>query len=228
MRTIALLITAFVALAAPLSAQTDAKKTDSDKATQTVTDQKTAPAASDDKSSDNKTASSTVPAQDNYVRPTADKRFKKYVGSMFGPWSIGRAVASAGLSTWDNKPEEWGPHWDGFGKRFASNMGRSIMKNTMMYGMDETFKLDSYYYRSKKRDFKSKVVNAMISPVVARQPDGKKVFGFPRVISTYASSVIVAETWYPGTDWKDGLRNGSMTLLFNGGYNLLKEFIWKK
>ena len=147
---------------------------------------------------------------------------------MFGPWSIGRAVASAGLSSWSNSPEEWGPHWDGFGKRFASNMGRSVIKNTMMYGMDETFKLDSYYYRSTKRDWKSKVKNAMLSPVIARKPDGTKVFGFPRVVSTYASSVIVAETWYPGTDWKDGLRNGSMTLLFNGGYNLLKEFVLKK
>ena len=163
-----------------------------------------------------------------YVRPNADKRFKKYVNSMFGPWSIGRAVASAGLSTWKNSPEEWGPHWDGFGKRFASNMGRSVMKNTMMYGMDEAFKLDSYYYRSTKKDIGSKIKTAMLSPVIARKPNGKKVFGFPRVVSTYASSVIVSETWYPGTNWKDGLRNGSMTLLFNGGYNLLKEFIWKK
>jgi len=94
--------------------------------------------------------------------------------------------------------------------------------------MDETFKLDSYYYSSKKRDWKSRVKNAMISPVTARKPNGKRVFGFPRVASTYASSLIVSETWYPGTDWKDGLRNGSMTLLFNGGYNLLKEFVWKK
>ncbi|HKP69905.1 MAG TPA: hypothetical protein VJV05_11525 [Pyrinomonadaceae bacterium] len=184
-----------------------------------------------DKTSDNQTTTdnpATTPSTTPYVRPSADKRFKKYIGSMFGPWSIGRAVASAGLSTWSNSPEEWGEHWDGFGKRFASNMGRSVMKNTMMYGMDEAFKLDSYYYRSTKRDWKSKAKNAMLSPVIARKPDGRKVFGFPRVVSTYASSVIVSETWYPGTDWKDGLRNGSFTLLFNGGYNLLKEFVWKK
>lgn len=170
----------------------------------------------------------TTPSTAPYVRPNADQRFKKYVNSMFGPWSLGRAVASAGLSTWSDSPEEWGPHWDGFGKRFASNMGRSVMKNTMMYGMNEAFKLDSYYYRSKKRDVGSRIKNAMLSPVTARKPDGKKVFGFPRVVSTYASSVIVSETWYPGRNWKDGLRNGSMTLLFNGGYNLLKEFVWKK
>ena len=231
MRTILLSVAIFLALVSAVAAQTEPKKNEPKDAQPTATgDSKTQPLATPDKASDNRTtaADPAAAAPAAYVRPTADKRFKKYIGSMFGPWSLGRAVASAGLSTWSNSPEEWGPHWEGFGKRFASNMGRSVMKNTMMYGIDEAFKLDSYYYRSKKKDFGSKIKNAMLSPVIARRPDGKKVFGFPRVVSTYASSVIVAETWYPGTDWKDGLRNGSMTLLFNGGYNLLKEFIWKK
>ena len=230
MRTISLICALLLAFVLPVVSQSDAKKPDLKTDTPPATspqDPTTIPSASDNKTSDNQTVA-TTPPPDVYVRPNADKRFKKYVNSMFGPWSIGRAVASAGLSTWSNEPEEWGPHWEGFGKRFASNMGRSIMKNTMMYGMDEAFKLDSYYYRSTKRDVGSRIKNAMLSPVTARKPDGKKVFGFPRVVSTYASSVIVAETWYPGRDWKDGLRNGSMTLLFNGGYNLLKEFVWKK
>lgn len=233
MRTISFVFAIILVLFIPAAAQSDPKKTDT-KAVQPSatppTDPTTQTPAKSDPPADNRTnppdPSANVPTP--YVRPTAGKRFKKYVNSMFGPWSIGRAVAAAGLSTWSNSPEEWGPHWDGFGKRFASNMGRSIMKNTMMYGMDEAMKLDSYYYRSEKRDWKSRVKNAMISPVTARKPDGKRVFGVPRVVSTYASSVIVAETWYPGRDWKDGLRNGSMTLLFNGGYNLLKEFVWKK
>ena len=147
---------------------------------------------------------------------------------MFGPFSLARAVGAAGLSTARNSPEEWGPHWDGFGKRFASNIGRSVMKNTMMYGLDETFKLDSYYHRSQKRDTGSKIWNAVISPVTARNETGKRVFGFPRVFSTYASSVIVSETWYPGTNYKDGLVNATKTLGINVGFNLIKEFIWKK
>lgn len=227
MRTVILTSISLVILFFPASAQTEPKKSDPAAPVQTAA--KADADASKDKTPTADPAPSTAStAPPAYVRPSADKRFKKYINSMFGPWSIGRAVASAGLSTWSNSPEEWGPHWDGFGKRFASNMGRSVMKNTMMYGMNEAFKLDSSYYRSTKRDWKSKVKNAMISPVIARKPDGTKVFGFPRVVSTYASSVIVAETWYPGRDWKDGLRNGSMTLLFNGGYNLLKEFVWKK
>lgn len=175
------------------------------------------------------TASATPEIQPTpYQRPDAHKRFHRYVGSMFGPFSIGRAVAAAGISTAKDSPEEWGPHWDGFGKRFASNMGRSVMKNTMMYGLDEALKVDSYYYRSQKKDTGSRVYNALISPVTARTETGKRVFGFPRIVSTYASSVIVSETWYPGTNWKDGLRNGTYTLGINAGFNLIKEFIWKK
>jgi hypothetical protein len=168
------------------------------------------------------------PTATPFKRLDADKRFKRYVKSMFGPFSLARAVGAAGLSTATNSPEEWGPHWEGFGKRFASNMGRSIMKNTMIYGLDEAFKYDSYYHRSQKRDTGSRVWNAVISPVTARTATGKRVFGIPRVFSTYASSVIVSETWYPGRTWKDGLRNGTFTLGINAGYNLIKEFIWKK
>ena len=227
MRTFFLNFAVLLALFSSVAAQTDPKKTDS-KDSPTVTSPTDSnaqvPVAADKQTTPDNTTTPPSP----YVRPSADKRFKKYLNSMFGPWSIGRAVASAGLSTWSNSPEEWGPHWDGFGKRFASNMGRSIIKNSIVYSMDEAFKLDSYYYRSTKRDWKSKVKTAMLSPVTARKPDGTKVFGFPRVVGTYTSSIIAAETWYPGTDWKDGLRNGSMTLLFNGGYNLLKEFVLKK
>ena len=173
-------------------------------------------------------AATPEPQPTPFKRLDADKRFKRYVNSMFGPFSLARAVAAAGLSTATNSPEEWGPHWDGFGKRFASNMGRSIMKNTMIYGLDEAFKYDSYFHRSQKRDTSSRIFNAVISPVTARNETGKRVFGFPRVFSTYATSVIVAETWYPGRTWKDGLRNGTTTLGINAGFNLIKEFIWKK
>jgi hypothetical protein len=189
----------------------------------------TSPSNTTSASSTSPTASATPEPQPTpWKRLDADKRLKRYVNSMFGPFSIARAVAAAGLSTATNSPEEWGPHWDGFGKRFASNMGRSVIKNTMIYGLDEAFKYDSFYHRSQKRDTGSRVFNAVISPVTARDQNGKRVFGIPRVVSTYASSVIVAETWYPGRTWKDGLRNGTTTLGINAGYNLIKEFIWKK
>src|ERR1041384_5577132 len=63
-----------------------------------------------------------------YVRPTAQKRFISYMNGMFGPIALGKNAATAGSSTWRNSPEEWGDKWEGFGRRFASNVGKSIIK----------------------------------------------------------------------------------------------------
>lgn len=165
----------------------------------------------------------------DYVRPDGKTRFKRYVNSVVGPVALGRQIARAGFATWQNSPEEWGPHWDGFGRRVASGFGKNVIKQTVTYGLDETLKLDSHFYRSKKKDLGSRLTNALISPVTARNTDGKRVIGIPRLVGTYSSSIIAAETWYPARyDYKDGLKSGTMSLALSAGFNLIKEFIWKK
>ena len=164
-----------------------------------------------------------------YVRPDSKTRFKRYVNSTVGPFALARQVAGAGISTWRNSPEEWGPHWEGFGKRVASNFGKNLIKQTTIYGLDEALKLDSHYYRSKKKDAGSKIANALLSPVSARNSSGKRVIGIPRLVGTYGASIIAAETWYPDRyTWKDGAKNATISLGINAAFNLVKEFIWKK
>lgn len=173
--------------------------------------------------------SSTNLSTAQYVRPSAKTRFNRYLGSMFGPVALGKRVVSAGWSTWRNSPEEWGPQWEGFGKRFASGTGKTIIKSTVQYGLEEAFKLDSSYYRSKNKSVGARVKNALISPVTARDENGKRVFGFPRIIGTYTGSIVAAETWYPDRyTWKNGLRSGTISLGMTAAFNLVKEFIWKK
>ena len=167
--------------------------------------------------------------QTKYVRPDAKKRFNRYLMSMFGPLSLGKNIAKSGLQTWTNSPEEWGDHWEGFGRRVASSIGKDIIKNTAIYGFDEALKIDSAFYRSKNKSFGSRIKNALISPVTARSTDGKRVFGVSRIAGTYTASIIAAETWYPARyDWKDGLKSGTYSLGLDAAFNLIKEFIWKK
>jgi hypothetical protein len=168
-------------------------------------------------------------AQNGYVRPDSKVRFRRYVNSMFGPVALGKSVVSAGYATWRNSPEEWGDKWEGFGRRLASSMGKNVIKNTTIYGLGEALKYDSHFYRSKKKDLGSRVGNALISPVTARDKNGKRVIGIPRIVGTYTASIIAAETWYPSRyDYKDGLKNGTVSLGMNAAFNLVKEFIWKK
>ncbi len=164
-----------------------------------------------------------------YTRPTAKKRFNRYVNSMVGPFALARQVAGAGISTWRNSPEEWGGQWEGFGKRVASNFGKNVIKQTTIYGLDEALKLDSGYYRATGKSTGEKIKNALISPVTARRPNGKRTIGVPRLVGTYTGNIIARETWYPDRyDWKDGVRSGTISLGIGAAFNLFKEFVWKK
>ena len=167
--------------------------------------------------------------QATYVRPDSKTRFKRYVNGTVGPYALARQVMGAGISTWRNSPEEWGGQWEGFGKRVASNFGKNLIKQTTIYGLDEALKLDSHYYRSEKKDAGSKIKNALLSPVTARNSRGKRVIGVPRIVGTYTGAIVAAETWYPDRyDWKDGVRSGTISLGMNAAFNLFKEFVWKK
>ena len=163
-----------------------------------------------------------------YQRPDSKTRFKRYVKGMFGPTALAKRVVSSGWSTWRNSPEEWGPTWGGFGRRFVSGTGKSIIKSTTMYGLEEAFKLDSHYYKSTNRSASAKIKNALISPFVARNKNGVRVFGYPRIIGTYTGSIIAAEAWYPDRyNWKHGVRSGTISLGMSAAFNLVKEFIKK-
>lgn len=170
-----------------------------------------------------------VPQQKDYVRPDSKIRFKRYAMSIVGPMALGEDVVKAGWSTWRNSPEEWGDHWDGFGRRVASSFGKAVISNTISYGLDESFKLDSHYYRSKDKSFRARIGNALISPVTARNKDGDRVFGFPHIVGIYTAHIVAVETWYPARyGWKDGLKSGTYSIGLEAAFNLVKEFIWKK
>ena len=167
--------------------------------------------------------------QQTYVRPNANRRFKRYLNSMFGPVSLGRNLFNSGVGTWRNSPEEWGGQWEGFGRRVASNLGRNVIRQTTIYGLDEALKLDSGYYRAKGKSTGAKIKNALISPVTSRTRSGKRTIGIPRLVGTYTSSIVAYETWYPARyDYKDGLKSGTISFGFNAAFNLFKEFVWKK
>lgn len=164
-----------------------------------------------------------------YSRPSPDVRFKRFVNDTVGPFAWVGVGAGAAFATAGNSPKEWGRTSEGFGRRFASNFAKTVMRNTVIYGMDEVLKLDSHYYRSTKRNVGSRVTNALLSTVTARTASGKRTIGIPRIVGTYSANMIAAEAWYPSRfHWKDGFRTGSISLSVNALFNLVKEFAFKK
>lgn len=187
--------------------------------------EKTSP---DDSDRINQSANETQPPQP-YVRPDARKRFNSYLNSVAGPFAIAKIAFGAGIGTAINSPEEWGKNGEGFGRRFASKFGINAVEKTTTFALDETFQLDSKFYRSRKRDLRSRVGNALISAVTARNKNGKRVFGFPLVAGVYTANIVAYETWYPNHryNYRDGLQSGTITIGANALSNLFREFIFK-
>lgn len=165
---------------------------------------------------------------DDYVRPSSDQRFRRYLNKTVGTGLIGVGIG-AGIGQITEVPPEWKRNASGFGRRLASGFGENAIQETVAYGLEEAFKLDSKFYKSKKRDFGSRLRNGLLSGVTARTPSGKRVFNPAPIIGSYTANIISTETWYPKRyNYKDGLRQGTQNIGFTIGFGLLNEFLFNR
>jgi hypothetical protein len=165
-------------------------------------------------------------ATSTYVFPTKSERFKRYVNSTVGPFRLARTAVSAGLDQWKDNPEEWEQGMEGYGKRYASGLGRNAIQQTITYGLDSALKLDTGFERSKSDEFMPRLKHALLENVTSRTRSGKRVISAPRFVGVYTGAVIASETWYPERySYKDGLRNATGTVLVGFGINLIREFV---
>ena len=187
--------------------------------------QDTKPTVTDNKQTTQQTTQATTP---DYVFPTPRERFNRYVKSAVGPMALLRTGASAGINQWRDSPEEWEQGAKGYGKRFASGLGRNVIQQTVTYGLDMAFDLDTGFQRSKRQGFGARLKDALLYNVTSRTKSGKRVISAPRLVGVYTAGIVAAETWYPDRyDYKDGLRQGSTTLLTGFGINVVREFLIK-
>lgn len=164
----------------------------------------------------------------DYVFPTAEERFKRYVKDTVGPFRLARTAATAGIDQWRDTPEEWGQGAKGYGRRFASGMGRNAIQQTVTYGLDSALHLDTGFQRSKREGFFPRLKDALLQNVTSRTRSGNRVISAPRFVGVYTGSIVAAETWYPDRySYKDGLRHGTTTLLTGFGINVVREFLIK-
>ena len=163
----------------------------------------------------------------DYVFPDQEKRFKRYLKNTVGPFRLARTAASAGIDQWSDSPEEWGQGMEGYGKRFASSLGRNAIQQSVQYGLDEALHLDTGFQRSKREGFGPRLKDALLENVTSRTRSGKRVISVPRFVGTYTGAIVAYEAWYPERySYKDGLRSGSTTLLINFGINVFREFVF--
>jgi hypothetical protein len=164
-----------------------------------------------------------------FVFPTKRERFNRYVLSVVGPFSLLSTGISAGINQWRDRPVEWEQGASGYGKRYASEFGRTAIQQTIIYGLDTAMGLDTGFQRSNRKGFFPRMTHALAENITSRTRTGKRVISVPRISGIYASRIISEEAWYPARyGYKDGLRSGTSFLLAGFGINLIREFIIRR
>ena len=162
-----------------------------------------------------------------YVFPTGKERFNRNVKSTVGPFRLAYTGFTAGINQWRDSPEEWGQGMKGYGKRYASSLGQNAIQQTVTYGLDMAFGLDTGFEKSKREGFGPRAKDALLQNITSRTRSGNRVLSAPRLVGVYTGAIVARETWYPDRyDYKDGLKSGTTQLLTGFGINLVREFLF--
>jgi hypothetical protein len=89
-----------------------------------------------------------------------------------------------------NRPEEYGPHWDGFGKRFAVGMAGSALGNAIEGSAGLALREDPRYFRVPQESFKARVGTVIRRTFTARRIDGNFEPSYARYLGIIGSNFI--------------------------------------
>jgi len=165
-------------------------------------------------------AVSSQPAGVEYSPMTRSERLRNYLTGTFGPGSIVKAGASAGLSQLSDSPKEWG-----YGERVGNAYAKHIIRGTLQYGASSVLHEDDRYLPSGQSGFGGRLKYAVTSTFLARKDNGQRTFALARV-SSAAGAAFIARQWQPAST--SGVQNAASSFGFmlatDVAGNIAKEF----
>ncbi len=157
---------------------------------------------------------------------TQKERTQIYFKTMVNPLGYGKAMLSAGIDQWKDKPEEWEQGASGYGKRFANIIGQYSIQRTVTYGLASLLHEDNRYFNSGKKGFWPRAGYAICSAFLARHDDGSRAISISQ-LGGVATGAFVARAWLPPSQnsAKDGAVSFGITMGSNAAFSVVKEFI---
>lgn len=157
---------------------------------------------------------------------TPHEKFQYRVVEQFGIRGFLGTAISAGIGQGLDIPDAWGPHWDGYGKRYASGFGVGISRQVFALGLDDLLHQDPRYFPSSQAGFMPRLDNVLKQLLLAKDDDGHVRVASSRIISAFAAGFL-ANAWQPKGHGGigDGLERGGLSLVGNAAFFFLQEFV---
>lgn len=156
---------------------------------------------------------------------TVQEKFELYLDETYGPASWLASASTAGIRQWLGSPPEWEQGMKGYGRRFASSMGESAIKNTVQFGVGAALREDPRYFPSARRGVVPRAWHAVSFTFAPRNDNGERTLGLSRIAGA-ATAGFVSNTWYPErlSDTSHAMSRTGITLGGDAAVNLFREF----
>jgi hypothetical protein len=181
--------------------------------------------------------SSPLPnAPSTYTKPAADTtpltlndRFRIYTHALMRPYTVVGPAMGAGIGQWENEPPEWGQGGQGYAKRFASGLSRSVISETIRFGFAAADGEDPRYHRSDETGVWDRTRHVLVETFTSETANGTRIPAYSRFAGVYGAAFI-SNAWYPDSRATAGyaLRRGSTALASSVGFHLFEEFMPRK
>jgi hypothetical protein len=162
----------------------------------------------------------------SYTEITGKQRLMWFTESTVGPRSLFFAGPfSAGWGTIFNSPEEYGTHWEGFGKRYGMRLTGVSTNNAIEVSLGAIWHEDPRYFRAPGRPFGGRVKHVIYSTFTAPGPDGNYRLAYARFAAGVGGNVM-SNAWRPPseTDWQSTLLRPTTGLLGRFASDAISEF----
>lgn len=143
-------------------------------------------------SAESVTKSPTV--QQAYLPISGEKRLEWFFIRSAGPESLLAGLFTAGIGTARNKPEEYGPHFSGFAKRYGMRFTGVATSNAMEAGFGAIWGEDPRYFRADGETFSRRFKHVLVMTVAARRRDGHLEPAYARYIAIPGNNFL-SNTW---------------------------------
>jgi len=155
-------------------------------------------------------------AQAPYEPLSGKQRVQWAASQTFGLESLLVGGWTAGILTARNNPEEYGPHWDGFAKRYGMRFTGIAASNTIEAGLGALWGEDPRYVRNQNLPFKRRIGNVFLLSFTARNRDGK-------LMPAYARYIAIPGNNFLSNTWRVSSEATTNRALARTGYGVLAE-----
>ena len=132
----------------------------------------------------------------------------------------------AGLDHYKHTPNQWDTETSGYAMRFASHLGRSLVREQIAFGVRAIDHEDPRYFRLGHGTIRERTKYAISRTFLARKDDGTWMPAYSRFIASY-SMPFIASRWRPEPvrTLPMDLKAGTVGISLGMATNICQEFM---